>query len=538
MHIELRDYQIDAIKKTYKAWDDGAQNVMLQLPTGSGKTVIFCHIISDLNVPTVAVAHRVEIVSQISITLARYKINHNIIATEKTIRNIVCLHMSHFNCSFYDPTSSCYVASIDSLLKLRNEDWMDKIKLVVQDEGHHALKSNKWGKAADMFVNAKGLYPTATPRRADGKGLGRSYDGISDVLIVGPNMRDLINIGYLPEYKIICSKSDIDLSNIKIASDGDYSTKGLVVACKKSKIIGDIVFHYMKYAKNLTAVVFAVSVELSEQIAKDFIKNGISASVLHAKISLIERAEIIKKFREREILVIVNVGILSEGVDRPAVQAVIMARPTLSLAYYLQAFGRLRKCNSRGSEKSILIDHVNNVITHGLPDKNHVWTLASTKDSYKTDDDMPIRSCINCFSVYERILKRCPFCGKKPEINNRGCVIKQVDGDLTELTDEMIASMKDTIKRLDESNYIPTYLSTAAKISIQKKRSYRKAAQSKLRSVISKKIAEDSCESVAYRKFYMEYGIDALSAQKLNTKDALELTKRIEKNDKNVNECM
>src|SRR5271165_845796 len=201
--MELRPYQIEAMNDIYAAWKAGAVNVLAQLATGAGKTVLFSKIIADNPGHSIAIAHRVELVSQISLMLARYGIRHNLVAQNNARREIVAIHMQELGRSYYDPQARTNVAGVDTLLRMdRRTPWFNQVSLVVQDEGHHPLKKNKWGTAAGLFPNARGLYPTATPLRADGQGLGRHADGLMDALVIGPSMRDLINMGYLTDYRI------------------------------------------------------------------------------------------------------------------------------------------------------------------------------------------------------------------------------------------------------------------------------------------------------------------------------------------------
>ena len=119
--MQLRDYQVKAIQQIYEAWNKGARNVIVQLATGAGKTVLFSYIISQEAGHTIAIAHRVELVSQISLTLARYGIRHNLIAQKQARREIVAIHMQEIGCSFYDPQAKVVVAGVDSLLRLRHD---------------------------------------------------------------------------------------------------------------------------------------------------------------------------------------------------------------------------------------------------------------------------------------------------------------------------------------------------------------------------------------------------------------------------------
>ena len=247
--MKLRPYQLAVMQDIYSAWAKGNRNVLAQLATGAGKTVLFAKIISDHTGISIAIAHRVELVSQISLTLARCGVRHNIIAQKSAVREIVSIHMAELGRTYFDPQARCAVAGVDTLLRMDYKTpWFAQVSLVVQDEGHHPLKDNKWGRAAKLFPQAYGLYPTATPCRADGRGLGRYADGLMDSLVIGPSMRDLINLGYLTEYRIFAPPSDLDLSTVPLSASGDYSPPKLRTAVHKSHITGDVVSHYLRIA--------------------------------------------------------------------------------------------------------------------------------------------------------------------------------------------------------------------------------------------------------------------------------------------------
>src|ERR1700679_3414882 len=211
----LRNYQIKLIAELFDAWNAGNQNVLIQLPTGGGKTIITSEVIKTLNIPTIFCAPRMELISQPSLVLAQNNIPHDIITNGATIRSIISMHMQETYRSWYKPGANIIVASIDTLIKKRDPRFKN-IQLLVMDEAHNVLKKNKWGRAVEMFPNAKGLYLTATPIRADGYGLGRHTDGVIDYMIHGPSGRELINDNFLSPYIIYNPRTTLDLSNVPV----------------------------------------------------------------------------------------------------------------------------------------------------------------------------------------------------------------------------------------------------------------------------------------------------------------------------------
>jgi DNA repair protein RadD len=536
--VKLRDYQEKVKADVYAAWANGLQNVVAQLSTAAGKTVIFSDIARDYSTDyVVAIAHRVELVSQMSLTFARYGIRHNIIAPRESVREIVAVHMRDLKRSYYDLHARCHVAGVDTLIRMNpTPPWFDLVKLVIQDEAHHVLRDNKWGRAAALFPNARGLYPTATPTRADGCGLGRHADGIMDALVIGPPMRNLIDRGYLSDYRIIAPPNDLDLSDVNVTPSGDYSPPRLRTAVRRSRIVGDVVKHYQKFAAGKLGVTFAVSIEAATEIAAAFRAEGIAAEVISGKTPDLLRATIMDRFRRREILQLVNVDLLGEGVDVPAIEVISMARPTCSYAVYAQQFGRALR-PMPGKDYAIIIDHVGNWTRHGPPDKiDRVWTLDRRERRSKASaTDVPAtKTCLNeeCLSVYERIYRACPFCGHYTPPAERGSP-EFVDGDLLELDPRVLAQLRGEINRVDGMPRIPQGVTEIARRGIFNRHMERQREQAQLRETIALWAgylkARGYDDSRIYRVFYLTFGTDIATAQTLGTREACELNELINK---------
>ena len=532
--MELRDYQNQAITDVYRAWATGAQNVLLQLSTGSGKTVTFCKIIADHTVPSVAIVHRVELVSQISLTLGRYGIRHNIIAQKSARREIVGIHMTALGRSYYDPQSRVTVASVGTLLRLPpSTPWFQRVGLVVQDEAAHVLINNQWGKAAALFPNARGLYPTATPVRADGRGLGRHADGIIDAMVVGIGMRELIYRGYLAEYRIFAPSSDLDLTTVPVAAGGDYSPVPLRTAVHKSHITGDVVANYLRIAPGKLGVTFCVDIEAATETAAAYRAAGVAAEVISSKTPDLLRYNIMQRFRNREIMQLVNVDILGEGVDVPDIEVVSMARPTCSYGLYAQCFGRALRPKP-GGQPAIIIDHVGNVLRHGLPDAPRVWSLDRRERRSKSAEDVtPLRVCLNptCMAVYPRTTRICPHCGFYSAPVERSTPAL-VDGDLTELDPQVLARLRGEIDRIDGTVRIPQHLDPVASRAVANKHADRQRSQQTLRDTIAQWAgwprAAGASDQEIYMQFYAAFKIDIASAQTLNARDAEDLRARVQ----------
>lgn len=527
--IQLRDFQSDVENRIYAAWLAGARNVAAVLPTGAGKTVLFSKIMADQQRPSVAIAHRQELVGQISLALARNGVRHRIIGPRSVARACSSLHLAETRRNYIDPTSSRAVAGVDTLVRMSPEPWMQQIGLWVTDEAHHLLADNKWGTAVQMFPNAHGLGVTATPCRADGRGLGRHADGLIDSMVVGLPMRELIDAGWLSEYRVFVPPSDLHLENVGISAGGDYSPEPLRRAVHESHITGDVMAHYRRIAPGKLGVTFAVDVAAATEIAAAFRDSGVPAEVVSAGTPDVLRAHILRRFRAREVLQLVNVDLFGEGFDLPALEVVSMARPTQSYALYAQQFGRaLRPLD--GKDRAIIIDHVGNVLRHGLPDAPRAWTLdRRERRSRGATDLIPLRVCLRCTGAYDRVLAACPYCGERWTPAERSTPA-QVDGDLAELSPEALARLRGTI---DRPLVVPYGAPPEVIGAVRKRHREAQEAQQALRESMQiwagrHSTATDAATvSALQRRFYLEHGIDVLSAQALPRREADELREKL-----------
>lgn len=320
MPITLRDYQQDAVNKIYDSWQRGNKNVSLIMNTGLGKSVCMSSIALDFykkHQNVVVIAHRNELVSQMSCHLARVGIPHRIIGSNSTISQIIRKHRTLFGKSFVNPSAITAVIGVDTLIARADslKSWAQQISLWELDEQHHLVKGNKWGKAVEMFTNAHGLGVTATPSRADGQGLGRWADGYMDDMVLGPSMRWAINNGFLADYEIVCPKSDLNVDDSPLSKNGDWSNQTLRKVGKKSKIVGDVVKNYILHALGRQAIVFATDVETANEISEDFNANGIKAVSLNGNSQTAFREQSIDLFASGKIQVLVNVDLFDEGFD-------------------------------------------------------------------------------------------------------------------------------------------------------------------------------------------------------------------------------
>lgn len=560
----LRPPQVKMQAEVFAHWNAGKRNVLIKSPTGSGKTVVLADTVRQMNRAAAVIAHRAELVSQISTALAREGVRHRVIGPDSLRRNCVQLHMDKLGRSFYDPGARVGVAGVDTLVNrdTSQDSWYRQVGLWVMDEAHHVLKVNKWGKAVSMFPNALGLGVTATPARADGYGLGSDNDGVMDAIVYGPEMREQIDQGYLVDYRIFAPPSDVDYSEVTVTSTGDLSPVKLRAAVHASDtIVGDVVRHYMQVCMGnmgrlARGITFAADVEHAQEMAQAFKAAGVPAEVVSAKTPDLLRENILKRFERGEVLQLVNVDLFGEGTDVPAVEVVSMARKTESWPLFVQQFGRalrllipdeltkvwgglsdderLHHISQSAKPCGYIIDHAGNVIRHGLPDAPRLDTLArrEKRSSTGATDAIPMRSCLNlnvggtgvgCFSVYPRFEKVCPFCGFYPEPPARTDP-KFVDGDLFELDAETLAAMRGKVAAIDGPVRIPQHLDGLAAAGVKKQHQLRIEAQGKLRATIALwagwQRAQGFDDTATMRRFYHAFGVDIMSAQALGRPEA------------------
>ncbi len=518
-----------------QAWTRGAKNVLGVLATGGGKTVIKAGVARAVNEPTIAIAHRGELVTQISKAFAREGLRHRIIGPPQLRRACTAEHVDDLGVDWIDPGARMAIASVDTLINY-TDPWLDSVRLWLTDEGHHVLKVNKWGQCLARMPKAKGLGVTATGRRPDGHGLGAHTDGVYHEIVEGPPMRQLINEGFLCDYRAFAPPSDIDYSQVGIsATTGDLNqTKLREVVHKSATIVGDVVQHYLRIAPGKRGITFAVDVAAAVELAAAYRLAGVTAEVVSAKTPDAARRSVIRDFRQGRLLQLVNVDLFGEGFDVPACEVVSMVRKTESFIVYAQQFGRALRTMA-GKPYGIIIDHVGNIHRHGLPDVHRPATLERQDKRSRglAPDVIPTRTCTNefCLSVYERCYLACPYCGTWPTIADRSSPAF-VDGDLYEISPETLAAMRAEIMRIDGPPIVSSRGDPIVGQAIINTHWVRQQAQAALRSAVAQWAG---CNQTSWRdgdreghkRFYFKFGVDVMTAMTLNAADATKLTEKI-----------
>jgi superfamily II DNA or RNA helicase len=507
--------------------------LMFVAPTGYGKTVLFTHRIMQHRGASCLIAHRKELLQQASLTLAKRGITHRVVAPKDVIKRIRAAHRSKLGRSFYDANASAGVASVDTMCtptRLREfAGWYRQVTFVIIDEGHHVLRDNKWGKAAEQFPTAKILLVTATPQRADGFGLGDKYAGIAEHLITTVSPRWLIQNGFLTPYRIIRPPSDFSRADIKLTANGELSQKQAVNAVRKSRIMGDAVDNYQKWIPGEQSVGFCASVELAHEEARAFTSSGIPALAVDGNTDPDIREEAVNRLEAGDINALFNVGLFGEGVDLPCITGVLDLAPTSSLCSYMQRFGRVLRI-AEGKTLATYIDQVCNTWTHGRPDASREWTLAGKRPGDREDDGTePQRMCVNCTDPYPRYMTACPGCGNTPPPPASRKGPQFVDGDLVEMDDPELQALRDAVARADTFKPPPN---AAHYPHASGRHDERVTQQMELRENMATFAGLYSRRGRTDREiqklFFLSFGTDVLTAKALPRAKAAELNKRVE----------
>ena len=351
--IKLFDYQEDMKERIEKALRLH-RSVMAQMPTGTGKTYLLTAVIDSFvsNNPMEKVwivAHRRELVSQIDETVRKFH-SYSASNTSSLLSSVKAVSIQWFS-KHYD--------------EIEEEPGM-----IVIDEAHHAL-AKTYKEMWERFPKAKFLGLTATPCRLNGKG----FTDLFDVLVQSWSVPEFISKGRLATFDFVSIKSDgvtqrlID-SLQKRGADGDYQNKEMDMLLNKKPSIERLYRSLEEFGKDRKGIVYAINISHAQKITKLYQEHGVKAIAIDSKTPATERQQDIEAFKKGDIQVLVNVDIFSEGFDCPDVEFVQLARPTLSLAKYLQMVGRGLRV-AKGKKNCVIIDNVGLYRVFGLP--SQVW---------------------------------------------------------------------------------------------------------------------------------------------------------------------
>lgn len=413
--IQLRPKQQDLYDRTRQSMLEGHRAPLIVAPCGFGKTVLFSYFtkkVTEKKKRVYILAHRDELVDQISETLDKFKVYHSFITSGR----------------HYFPGSLVQVVSVFSLVRRLNR--VPKPDVIIIDEAHNFCTGGTWHKILDAYPDAWRIGVSASPCRLSGEPLS---DGFDD-MIIGPTTRELIDAGDLCEYRLF-GAGKIDTSKINMIG-GDFNKKKIDDAMNKAVITGNAVSEYTKHCAGKRAIVFCCSIKHAHDVAEEFRKAGYSAGVIEGTLSKEIRKTLVDRFRRGTLQVLTSINVISEGFDLPAIEVAIILRPTSSLRLHIQMCGRALR-NHPGKERAIILDHANNSERLNFwPCDTKEWSLEGRIKKPKEDTGPMIRLCPKCFGANQNWRKECQYCHTAFTAQPRE--VDHVEGELTEIDLERI----------------------------------------------------------------------------------------------------
>lgn len=408
----------------------GSSRVLVQLCTGGGKThelAVITAAAIGAGLRVLILATRNRLVRQIHERLQDFGLPHGIIAAAVPGVNY---------------SAPVQVASADTLHRravVARTIPMPLADVVIFDEAHLATANTRLG-ILERYPNAVRIGFTATPARKSGLGLAKAFDQ----LIVGPPMRELIAAGILVPPRIYSTPvvSTAELKDVPRDTANDYAVEALGDLLSRPKLVGDVVANWLRIANGKRTLVFAVHKAHGAALVADFLKQGVSAELLTDDDDEDTREEAIARLETGQTHVLVNCFLLSYGIDIPTVECVVLARPTRSLAMFLQMAGRGARA-AEGKTHYTLIDHGRVVETLGLPQSDFPWTLEegrnvnaeAVKKQAALVKSEQARTCPECSALWltSEDGNACPACGWKPP--QRAKDVRHLDAELEELAE-------------------------------------------------------------------------------------------------------
>jgi DNA repair protein RadD len=449
--LALRPYQSLAIARVLDLLSRGVRRILIVLATGGGKTVIASALVRHLleqGQRGVFLAHRREIIAQtyaklvrnglspteIGILMAGVGSTHAQGEPPETLTDLELWKVW----ARRRPRAPMQVGSIDTF---RNRVKPPADFLFV-DEAHRAL-AKSYRDVQLEYPGAVHLGLTATPFRADGKGLEDAYDE----LVVVTSFAELVGEGYLVEPRVYGTPRKVDLSGVR-KSGSDYNAEDLAKAVDRGELVGDIVDHWLRLGNNAPTFAFASSVAHSQHIAERFVAAGVPAMHVDGETENGERERAIAGLRNGSIKVVSNVGVFTEGTDVPCVKTIILARPTLSEALYLQMAGR--GARPHGGLPFVILDHAGcctDPRLGGLPQEPREYSLEGRKKKDAAKKAPPAKECPGCYAIVAAAVRICPGCGHEFELAEEENGEEEAEGEL-----ELLGPQQR--KRLEEWNLL------------------------------------------------------------------------------------
>lgn len=397
--IQLREYQRDLLTGVQASLAPERARVMMQLPTGGGKTVIAGALLAEWlegGRKAVWLTHRKELVVQTRDLL----VNANVLASVDNRWNPGEDAPARQNCV------AILMAQTVSRRTARNRVWRKygSEDLMIIDEAHHAA-ADGWTRAMQQWPG-RILGMTATPWRLSQK---EGFDHLFDVLICGPPVVDLQSGNHLCGALVLQPSSNWIIRGGAVGMDGDFTDSGIVAANQDHIMTAGALRFWQEHAQDRQTIVYAVSVDHARNLAAVFTSADVPAAVMLGETRDEERSRLVTSFRRGNLRVLVNVAVATEGFDLPDASCVVITRPTKSLTLYLQMVGRGLRPKENG-DNCLVLDLAANSEIHGLPEDDREWSLEPRAAQEDVGDAVTVW-CDRCKSVSPAASHTCQNCG-------------------------------------------------------------------------------------------------------------------------------
>ena len=398
VRVELREYQSRAATRLRESLRGGNRRIVLVSPTGSGKTVMASHLIRsavERGNKAIFLAHRKELIDQASRKLDAMGVDHGVIRANHKRRR---------------PWSEVQVASVQTLVRRPHVE----ARLVIVDECHRA-KAGMYQRILERFKTPPiviGL--TATPYRFE-QGQEKSLvPETFDTMVQCATARELVEQGFIVNPRHFCC-AELDGSKLRVRKNGQYTEASQAEALRDVMVRGEIVQNWMDKAQGFATIVFAHSVDFSKKIARQYSDAGIKARHLDGSMSQSERDSILKQLAAREIDIVCNCDVLSEGYDLPLLECVQITRKIQTRGLYTQIVGRVMRASNE-KRGAVVLDHGGNTRRHGfVVDARVSQSRAQPRGGKSYSGGVPTEqqpiACSECRSFYHPDHETCPHCG-------------------------------------------------------------------------------------------------------------------------------
>jgi DNA repair protein RadD len=424
--VELRPYQVQLLDDIRDAMRQGHRRILAVMPTGAGKGTTIGAMVASAAVKgkrTLVLAHRAELIEQLSKTASQWDVRHGLIQANRSM----------------DLSVPVQIGSVQTVARRLHK--LPTPDIIIQDEAHHLVSGNTWGKIIDQWPDAYLIGKTATPTRLSGEGLGAGQGGYFTAMVLGPSAAWLTDHGFLARARVLAPPG-FDTAGIRKRMS-DFDTRE--AEQRVGTIMGDCLSHYRKHLSGQTAIAFCCSVAHAEAVAQLFMGAGIPAASIDGSMDGATRRDLLQALGTGRIKVLTSCALIGEGVDVPSVGGCVLLRPTQSVSLHLQMIGRCLRPSP--GKTAVILDHVGNTLRLGHHLEPREWTLEGI--AKRDRDKAPsVKVCPQCFAAMASQARQCLECGHQfaPEVRE----LQQVEGDLVEIAARERKREQGTAQSLDD----------------------------------------------------------------------------------------